>query len=298
VSVGWLRQRERGSPIAWRFMIWIALSVGRPTARVLLYPICVYYLAFSKQASRAIQPYLSRALGSPISRRDLYRQYYCFASTLLDRVYLLTGQGHHFDIDIRGLEVLKDRVGRGKGCILLGSHLGSFEVVRAIGLSQQEVEIKVLMYEQNTPMIRDLFSKLNPAVADSVIQTGSPNTMLQVKECLDRGGMVGILADRLVNQDQATDCKFFGKRARFPAGTMWLASILKVPVILFFGLYRGDNRYEVHFELFAEEVTIDRRYRDQEVQQWTQRYADRLEHYCRLAADNWFNFYDFWEEQR
>ena len=29
-----------------------------------------------------------------------------------------------------------------------------------------------------------------------------------------------------------------------------------------------------------------------------QRYADRLEHYCRLATDNWFNFYDFWEEQR
>jgi predicted LPLAT superfamily acyltransferase len=131
-----------------------------------------------------------------------------------------------------------------------------------------------------------------------VIQTGSPNTMLRVKECLDRGGVVGILADRLLKQDQATPCKFFGKLAEFPAGTMWLASILKVPVILFFGLYRGGNCYEVHFELFAEEVTIDRRHRDQEIQQWTQRYADRLEHYCRLAADNWFNFYDFWGEQR
>ena len=27
-----------------------------------------------------------------------------------------------------------------------------------------------------------------------------------------------------------------------------------------------------------------------------QRYADRLEHYTRLAPDNWFNFYDFWGE--
>jgi predicted LPLAT superfamily acyltransferase len=78
---------------------------------------------------------------------------------------------------------------------------------------------------------------------------------------------------------------------------MWLASILKVPVILFFGLYRGGNRYEVHFELFADEVTIDRQHRNREIQHWTQRYTDRLEHYCRLAADNWFNFYDFWEEQ-
>jgi predicted LPLAT superfamily acyltransferase len=26
-----------------------------------------------------------------------------------------------------------------------------------------------------------------------------------------------------------------------------------------------------------------------------QRYADRLEHYCRLAPYNWFNFHDFWQ---
>jgi predicted LPLAT superfamily acyltransferase len=279
-------------------MIWMAVSVGRPAARALLYPICVYYVLFSRHACRAIQPYLIRALGRPIGRRDLYQQFLCFASTLLDRVYLLTGQASHFDIDIRGLDVLKDHLARGQGCILLGSHLGSFEIVRAIGLSQRDVEIKVLMHEQHTPIIRDLFRDLNPEVADSVIQTGSPNTMLQVKECLDRGGVVGILADRLVNQNQATDCRFLGKLARFPAGTMWLASVLKVPVILFFGLYRGGNHYEVQFELFAEEIAIDRQHRAQEVQQWTQRYADRLEHHCRLAADNWFNFYDFWEEQR
>ena len=298
MSVGWLRQRERGSRIAWQFMIWMALSVGRPAARALLYPICVYYLIFSSQARRAIRPYLIRALGRPISWRDLYRQYLRFASTLLDRAYLLAGQGNRFNIDIRGLDVLKDRLARGQGCILLGSHLGSFEIARTLGLTQRDVEIKVLMYEQNTPMIRDFFRNLNPEVADTVIQAGLPCTMLRVKECLDRGGVVGILADRLVKQDQATPCKFFGELARFPAGTMWLASIVKVPVILFFGLYRGGNRYEVHFELFAEAITIDRRHRDQEVQQWTQRYTDRLEHYCRLAADNWFNFYDFWEEQR
>jgi predicted LPLAT superfamily acyltransferase len=24
------------------------------------------------------------------------------------------------------------------------------------------------------------------------------------------------------------------------------------------------------------------------------RYVERLEHYCRLAPFNWFNFYDYW----
>jgi predicted LPLAT superfamily acyltransferase len=281
-----------------RFMIWMALSVGRPAARALLYPICVYYLAFSRQANRAIRPYLVRALGRQIGWRDLLRQYHRFASTILDRVYLLAGQHNRFDIDVRGLEFLKERLARGGGCILLGSHLGSFEIVRAIGLSRGSTEIKVLMYEQNAPMVHDFFRDLNLSVADAVIPAGLPDTMLRVKECLARGGIVGILGDRFLKQDQTMSCKFFGKLAAFPVGTMRLTSILKSPVILFFGLYRGGNRYEVHFELFAEEVTIDRRHRDQEIQQWTQRYADRLEHYCRQAADNWFNFYDFWGEQR
>lgn len=298
MSVAWLRQRERGSRLVWRFMVWMALSVGRPAARALLYPICVYYLVCSRQAGRAIRPYLTRALGRPISWRDLLRQYHCFASVTLDRIYLLDGQYSRFDIDIRGLALLKERLARGHGCLLLGSHLGSFEIVRAIGLAQRDLEIKVLMYEQNARMTRDISHDLNPAVADAVIQAGAPDTMLRVKECLDRGGVVGILGDRLLKKDQATSCKFFGTLAGFPAGTMRLTSILKVPVILFFGLYRGGNRYEVHFELFAEEVTIERQHQDQGIQQWTQRYADRLEHYCRLAADNWFNFHDFWEEQR
>ena len=147
-------------------------------------------------------------------------------------------------------------------------------------------------------MIRKIIRGLNPQVADAVIPVGAPDAMLQVKECLDRGGVVGILGDRLVREGQSVPCKFLGKMARFPAGSMRLAGVLKAPVILFFGLYRGGNRYEVHFELLAEQVTIERNDRGHEVQQWTQRYVDRLEHYCRLVPDNWFNFYDIWDEAR
>jgi len=85
-------------------MIWMALSIGRPVARALLYPICVYYLIRLRRAGRDLGPYLTRALGRSISWRDLYRQYHRFASTLLDRVYLLAGPCHRFNIDMRGLD--------------------------------------------------------------------------------------------------------------------------------------------------------------------------------------------------
>ena len=72
--------------------------------------------------------------------------------------------------------------------------------------------------------------------------------------------------------------------------------MLKVPVLLFFGLYLGNNRYALHFELFADEIAVRGDHRSEDIRLWTQRYADRLEHYARLAPYNWFNFYDFWGE--
>ena len=87
-----------------------------------------------------------------------------------------------------------------------------------------------------------------------------------------------------------------GREASFPAGPALLAAVSAVPVILFVGLYRGGNRYDIHFELLDEQVVLARDDRQQALQQWYCRYVERLEHYVRLAPDNWFNFYRFWDE--
>jgi predicted LPLAT superfamily acyltransferase len=133
---------------------------------------------------------------------------------------------------------------------------------------------------------------------DSIIPVGEPETMLHAKECLDAGGLVGMLGDRALKHEKVVPCQFLGHTAQFPAGPMLLASILKVPVVLFFCLYRGGGRYDINFELFAETVTIPREDRAQGLQEWTQRYAHRLEAYCQMAPNNWFNFYDFWETEQ
>ena len=64
---------------------------------------------------------------------------------------------------------------------------------------------------------------------------------------------------------------------------------------VFRSLPRG-NRYDIYFEHFADEITLDRDHRAEEIQPWMQRYAERLEHYARLAPYNWFNFYSFWDQ--
>ena len=296
VSLAWQQQQERGSRISIRIMAWVAQSLGRPVARALLYPICVYFLLGSGAARRAVRRFRERVLGRPASWRDLFRHYHAFASTILDRVYFLRGRFDLFEIQVHGLDALDQELAKGRGCVLLGSHLGSFEVVRAVGLSRRHIEIRVLMDEQNAPLIRGLIHELNPAAAETVIQVGGADTMLQVKECLDRGGVVGIMGDRVMQDDQAVACSFLGRDARFPTGAMRLAHVLRAPVVLFFGLYRGGNRYEVYLESFGDAVQLSHEQRDTDLKQWTQRYADRLEAFCRRAPDNWFNFYEFWDD--
>lgn len=300
MSNEWLHQPERGNPILIQCLMWIALRLGRPTARFLLYPVCAYFVAFSRKASKGLRLYLRRVLGYSPNIRDLFHHYHGFASTVLDRVYLLTDQFQLFDVDIHGAEALLKWVIKRQGCLLLGSHLGSFDIVRASRIKYVpetgDLPIKILMYEEATKGLSQILHKLNPQMAQAIIPIGSPDAMLQVKESLDRGELVGILGDRTVQGDKTVSCKFFEKNIQFPAGPMMLASILNVPVFLFFGLYLGNNRYEIYFEPFIEELKVDRCSRDQVVQEWTQRYVNRLEFYCRKAPHNWFNFFDYWNE--
>jgi predicted LPLAT superfamily acyltransferase len=104
----WVDQPERSSTAALRFMAWVALALGRPVARALLYPICLYFLAFSPRARSASRQYLSRVLGRDAQLADLFRHYHSFACVVLDRVFLLNDQFSGFDVRIHGAEIIDE----------------------------------------------------------------------------------------------------------------------------------------------------------------------------------------------
>jgi len=70
---------------------------------------------------------------------------------------------------------------------------------------------------------------------------------------------------------------------------------LKRPIVLMFGVYRGGNRYDVYFEKLTDMQHVERRDRNAMIETALESYVSRLEHYCRDAPYNWFNFYDFWK---
>ncbi|HYK23154.1 MAG TPA: hypothetical protein VEU75_00660 [Candidatus Acidoferrum sp.] len=290
----WAALPERGTPGALRVILWFAARAGRIAMRLLLYPIAAYFVATAHPARLASFDYLRRIRGRAPHWWNVFWHFYCFATTILDRVYLLRGDFSRFSITIHGRDLLYRQLKTGKGCVLLGSHLGSFEVLRSLGVSQQHFPIKVLMDIDHNQNLTRFLDALNPEVARTVIAPDQPDTLLRVKESLDAGFVVGMLGDRATANEKTTQCQFLGAPATFPAGPILLPAMTHCPVILFFGLYRGGNRYEIFFEHFADEIVLDRDRRSAEIQKWMQLYADRLEHYTRSAPHNWFNFYPFW----
>jgi predicted LPLAT superfamily acyltransferase len=291
----WTALPERGTPASLQLVGWIATHIGRWAARLLLYPITFYFVITAKAVRQISYEYLKRVQGDSFHWWHVFRHLHCFAATILDRLYLLRGEFQRFDVKIHGKEILYLQMEQGQGCILLGSHLGSFEVLRALGVIQRNFPLKVLMDTSHNRNITRFFDALNPVVAGTVIAPDRPDTLLAIKESLDAGFFIGTLGDRLASGDKTTRCQFLGAPAAFPIGPIVLAATMRCPIILFFGLYRGGNRYEIYFEHFASEISLDRNRRAEEIQRWVQRYADRLEHYTRSAPYNWFNFYPFWE---
>ena len=291
----WATLPERGTPTSLRVIAWIAAHVGRWGARLLLYPITLYFVITARSARRTSYEYLKRLRGESARWWHVFRHFHCFAATILDRVYLLRGDFERFGITVHGKEIVHRQIESRKGSILLGSHLGSFELLRALGVLQRSFSLKVLMDPLHNQNITRFFDALNREIAATVIAPDRPDTLIRVKESLDAGCFIGMLGDRISGGDKTTQCQFLNAPATFPAGPVLLAAMMRCPVILFFGLYRGGNRYEIYFEHFADQIDLDRVRRAEDIQFWMQRYAERLEHYSRLAPYNWFNFYPFWD---
>ena len=279
MSAVWLEQRERGNRFAVRAAVRMLLGAGHTLGRLLLYPIAAYFVAFSVRARSASRQYLERVLGRPARLLDIARHYLTFARTIQDRVYFLAGRTDEFIIEKRGAEAVEQALARGRGCLLLGAHLGSFEVLRVMGTRERKLPVNALLYPDNATNTDAVLAELCPDLRERVIPLGRPQTLLRVRECLERNEIVGLLGDRSLRSERSARCDFLGAPASFPLGPLRLAAILEAPVVLFFGLYLGGRRYALHFEPFAGDVA---------------HYAARLEHYCRLAPYNWFNFYDFW----
>jgi len=294
-AAAWAQSRERSNLLALRFMAWFALTLGRRAARLLLLPITLYFLLFAPAARRHSGRYLHRVLGRPPRLHERWRHFHSFASVVLDRVYFVRGRIDLFDLRTSGDALIDEDLAAGRGVMLLGAHVGSFEALHAVGGSRPGLRVAMVMYPDNARMIHSVLQAVAPDFKLGIIPIGHSTSSLAVRDWLDGGGLVGLLGDRHLGPAHGAgivELPFLGRPAGFTDGPLRLAQLLRRRVIFMTALYRGGNRYEMRFELLADFSRPGTT-----VAGALQAYVTRLESLIREAPFNWFNFFDFWNEE-
>jgi predicted LPLAT superfamily acyltransferase len=294
----WIGNRERGSLALLRVMAFLSIRLGRKLSRIPLFGIAAYFFVFGPRARRESRRYLRRALGKEPRARDRFRHILYFATTIHDRVYLINEKYQAFRITIEGEALMREQAERGTGAFLMGTHMGSFEVIGSIGRRRPGLQVSMAMYEDNARKINSILAAINPKVRPDIIPLGHLDAMLKVAERLDRGAFVGLLSDRTLGEEPVHAVSILGERAYLPTGPMRAAAILRRSVIFMVGLYRGGNHYHVVFEPVADFSASPLKTRDDAVRAAVERYAALLDKYCRSDPYNWFNFFDFWQEPK
>lgn len=298
---GWRTVPETGTVLGIRFVAWLLRAFGRRVVGTFLYVLCVYYALLHGTARRASREYLELA-GRSAKFFDVVRHLHHFAQVAADRLLFLTGDWRSLRIEHHGHAFIEEAVHSGKGALLLGAHVGSFDAMRALA-ENHDVPMNVVADFSNAARINRVFGQLAPASKLRVIslsndtESSPVTTILAIKAAIARGELVAILADRHDgNPSRTVEVPCFGQPARFPIGPWVLAHALGCPLYFVAGLYTKPNRYDLYCEPFLSEVRLARGKREESMRPLVSKYAERVEHHARLAPYNWFNFFDFWSK--
>jgi predicted LPLAT superfamily acyltransferase len=307
-TTAWTTMAERGSVFALRFLVGFYRLLGRRWCDLILYPTVTYFFLTSGRARRASRQFLERLheAHGPLPGLETaprwwhsYRHILSFSEGILDRFSFWARRYDGYTMNYEGREHLLRHVEEGRGAILLGAHLGSFDVLRVLA-EEHDIPVNVLMFTANAERINSVFEQLDPKGEMRIIEIDptSIRSIFEVRARLRRGEIVAILGDRapLGGRDRVTWTPFLGKPAPFPQGPFLLSILLQAPVLFTVALRTARRHYEVYAEPMGEGEYVPRAEREKVLQERIEHFAARLEHHCQSAPFEWFNFYDFWQE--
>lgn len=293
----WTKEKERSNVFSLRLIRAIALHLPRWLARCVLPIITGYFLLVLPKVRFASKHYLMRHSGQKFGIIQIAKHIYCFAATILDRVYFLIGRHHYFDIKVVGEEVLAEVLASRQGHILLGAHIGSFDAFQYFS-AQQTINTKIAMNYNHNSMVGQVLGELNPKITQSIIDLSSDNALFAIQESIAKGYLVGMLSDRVTKNTKNHECHLLGDKILVPTEPLTIANILQCPVLMFCCVYLGGNKYQFYFKKINTDIKTTRNNRAKVVQNQLQEYVDFVESIIKKHPFNWFNFFDYWQDKQ
>lgn len=286
--------KSKGNKLGYRIFIDVLRYGGVRPAYFLLAFVAGYYCLFSFRSSQSIFQYFHRKLGYGRFRAliSVYRNYYVFGQTLIDKIVVMAGIPNRFSFHFDGEEFLHQVVEGGRGGILLSAHLGNWEVAGHL-FTRLQTRINIVMFDGEHQRIKDYLAGITGGRHVNVIVLKDDlSHIYAIHDALSKKELVCMHADRFMEGNKTAEISFLGETARFPIGPFLLASTFRVPVSLVFAF----KETATHYHLYATEPKVYPGAKQGGLEQSMQDFVDTMEEKVKRYPLQWFNYYDFWSK--
>jgi len=223
-----------------------------------------------------------------------WRQFHNFTHIFLDR-YLLQ-ESDDITYTSEGMEHLESVLDKGKGGILLMSHMGNWDVAAHL-LKRRLKNLQLLLYmgakqkEQIEQLQKETLARSGIRIIAVDEGGGSPLDLVEGIKFIETGGVVSLTGDLVWKKDQRTiPVKFLGQEILLPEAPHLFALLSGAPLFIFFAFRSGMHKYR--FTL-SEPIYLTAAAREERagiIRHSAQKYADALAATLRNHPLQWYHF--------
>lgn len=282
--------KSRGNPLGYRFFVVVMKYVGLYPAYFFLYFVVLYFFFFSPKTTPHALSFFRKRMGYAFLKSyvKLYRTYYLIGQLLIDKVAVMSGFGSKFKAESFGAENLQNLVAQKRGAILLGAHLGNWEIAGHY-IMRYDNKINILIYDAEHQQIKDYMNSVTGEKKFNLIPIKDDlSHVYAIGEALARNEIICMHADRFVKGNRTLPVNFLGEDAHFPTGPFQVIKAFKAPYSFVYGVKTGTTSYNF-FARTPREVTAT-----STIENMLEDYVRDLEGMVKKYPEQWFNYYDFW----
>lgn len=286
--------KSRGTVLGYRIFVFCIKKFGVRAAYFLLYFVAFYFCFFSREGTRSIYYYFRRRRGfnGLKSVLSIYKSYYTFGQTIIDKVAISAGLRDKFSYDFDGVDKLSQVLAEKKGGLLISAHVGNFEIAQFfLNELEENAPINLLTTDKEHEAIKDYLDRISSkSQIKFILYQDDFSHIFEIGAALSRNELICITGDRYIKQTKYLEENLLGKKAKFPAGPFLMGQKLKVP-ILFVYVMKEKN---LHYHLYARKVEAE----DGDARSILAHYVASISWILEKYPYQWFNYFDFWDVER
>jgi len=286
------RGKSRGSVLGYKIFVFCIKNFGVRSAYFLLYFVALYFCFFSGKNTRAIFYYLHKRRHYSWFKSviNVYKSYYVFGQTIIDKVAIPSGLRNKFNYQFDGIEQIEAALQQKKGGILISAHVGNFEIAEFfLNEVDEKAGISLLTTDEEHREIKEYLERFTKKTNTRfIIIKNDLSHIFEINAALARNEIICITGDRYIKEAKHMTADLMGQEARFPAGPFLIGSRLQIPVLFVYVMKHSATKYN----LYARTVVVKNR----DAQDLLDKYVHSLEWILEKYPLQWFNYFDFWND--